>query len=148
RYYDPTTQRFLSQDPIGFNSGDFNFYRYVGNSPGNFTDPSGLWAPQAVVAIGYISWQFYSWIQNDLNPSFKKAKNASNLKELCLNAILSNDPNASETCSQSSVSQQDALKSILKTTSKAGYLPGTLGGGPLPTTISDVISSEVQGELR
>ncbi|RKY40027.1 MAG: hypothetical protein DRP85_09390, partial [Candidatus Makaraimicrobium thalassicum] len=41
RYYDPTTQRFLSQDPIGFNSGDFNFYRYVGNSPGNFTDPSG-----------------------------------------------------------------------------------------------------------
>ena len=25
RYYDPTTQRFLSPDPIGFNSGDFNF---------------------------------------------------------------------------------------------------------------------------
>jgi len=42
RYYDPTTQRFLSQDPIGFASGDFNFYRYVGNSPGNFTDPFGL----------------------------------------------------------------------------------------------------------
>ncbi len=42
RYYDPSTQRFLSQDPIGFASGDFNFYRYVGNSPGNFRDPSGL----------------------------------------------------------------------------------------------------------
>jgi RHS repeat-associated protein len=43
RYYDPTTQRFLSQDPIEFSSGDFNFYRYVGNSPGNFRDPSGLY---------------------------------------------------------------------------------------------------------
>ena len=42
RYYDPTTQRFLSQDPIGFASGDFNFYRYVGNSPANFRDPFGL----------------------------------------------------------------------------------------------------------
>ncbi|MCF6245661.1 MAG: RHS repeat-associated core domain-containing protein [Sulfurovum sp.] len=42
RYYDPTTQRFLSQDPIEFEAGDFNFYRYVGNDPVNFRDPSGL----------------------------------------------------------------------------------------------------------
>jgi len=51
RYYDPTTQRFLSQDPIGFNSGDFNFYRYVGNRPVNFVDPLGLWVPQVIGAI-------------------------------------------------------------------------------------------------
>ncbi|MCF6245636.1 MAG: RHS repeat-associated core domain-containing protein, partial [Sulfurovum sp.] len=42
RYYDPNTQRFLSLDPIGFEAGDFNFYRYVGNDPVNFRDPSGL----------------------------------------------------------------------------------------------------------
>jgi uncharacterized protein RhaS with RHS repeats len=42
RYYDPTLQRFLSIDPIGFLSGDFNFYRYVGNNPNNFYDPYGL----------------------------------------------------------------------------------------------------------
>jgi len=41
RYYDPTVQRFLSLDPIGFLSGDFNFYRYVGNNPLNFRDPFG-----------------------------------------------------------------------------------------------------------
>jgi len=41
RYYDPQIQRFISEDPIGFDSGDFNFYRYVGNSPINFIDPSG-----------------------------------------------------------------------------------------------------------
>ena len=42
RYYDPNTQRFLSLDPIEFDSGDYNFYRYVGNDPVNFVDPSGL----------------------------------------------------------------------------------------------------------
>ncbi|MDO6826577.1 RHS repeat-associated core domain-containing protein [Poseidonibacter sp. 1_MG-2023] len=39
------TQRFLSLDPIEFLSGDFNFYRYVGNEPVNFTDPSGTFLP-------------------------------------------------------------------------------------------------------
>jgi len=42
RYYDPTTQRFLSRDPIEFEAGDFNFYRYVGNDCVNFRDPTGL----------------------------------------------------------------------------------------------------------
>jgi len=42
RYYDPLAGRFLSLDPIGFESGDFNFYRYIGNNPVNHTDPSGL----------------------------------------------------------------------------------------------------------
>ncbi|AGA28340.1 RHS repeat-associated core domain-containing protein [Singulisphaera acidiphila] len=29
-------------DPLGFAAGDTNLYRYVGNSPTNFTDPTGL----------------------------------------------------------------------------------------------------------
>ena len=41
RYYDPSTQRFINLDPIRLASGDFNFYRYVGNDPVNFVDPSG-----------------------------------------------------------------------------------------------------------
>ena len=44
RYYDPTTKRFLSLDPIGFESGDYNHYRYVFSSPVNYTDASGLFA--------------------------------------------------------------------------------------------------------
>ena len=32
----------MGEDPIGFSSGDSNFYRYVGNSPAYWTDPSGL----------------------------------------------------------------------------------------------------------
>ncbi len=42
RYYDPSTGRFLSEDPIGFAARDTNLSRYVGNSPPNRVDPSGL----------------------------------------------------------------------------------------------------------
>jgi RHS repeat-associated protein len=42
RYYDSAVGRFVSEDPIGFAAGDSNLTRYVGNSPTNFVDPSGL----------------------------------------------------------------------------------------------------------
>ncbi len=41
RYYDPSSGRFLSEDPIKFDGG-VNFYRYVGNDPTDSTDPYGL----------------------------------------------------------------------------------------------------------
>ena len=44
RWYDPAVGRFISQDPIGFEAGDANLYRYVGNAPGDARDPRGLWA--------------------------------------------------------------------------------------------------------
>ena len=41
RYYDPFIGRFISQDPLGFDAGDTNLYRYVFNDPLIFTDPEG-----------------------------------------------------------------------------------------------------------
>jgi RHS repeat-associated protein len=41
RYYDPGVGRFLSEDAIGFQGGDVNLYRYVGNNPVNAVDPLG-----------------------------------------------------------------------------------------------------------
>ena len=41
RYYDPSTGRFISEDPTEFDGG-INFYRYAANSPTNFIDPLGL----------------------------------------------------------------------------------------------------------
>jgi RHS repeat-associated protein len=41
RYYNPALQRFISEDPIGFNGGT-NFYAYAGGDPINNSDPSGL----------------------------------------------------------------------------------------------------------
>lgn len=34
--------RWMTQDPIGFDGGDYNLYRYVANRPTVLTDPSGL----------------------------------------------------------------------------------------------------------
>lgn len=63
RYYGLTTGRFVSEDPIRFEQG-VNFYRYVRNSPTNWTDPTGLYtlknftpqgAAQMSIAIGKLS---------------------------------------------------------------------------------------------
>ena len=41
RYFDQSSGRFISEDPIDFGSGT-NFYRYVDNDPSSFIDPDGL----------------------------------------------------------------------------------------------------------
>jgi RHS repeat-associated protein len=67
RYYDPQAGRFLSEDPEGFDA-DGDFYRYVGNDPANWLDPSGL----ARVKVcrqglrrfhGLLSWQCHTYIR-------------------------------------------------------------------------------------
>jgi len=54
RWYSPTMGRFLETDPIGYGDG-VNWYAYVGNSPVNFTDPSGEWGA-ALLAAGRVAW--------------------------------------------------------------------------------------------
>ena len=41
RTFDPATGRFTSADPLRFDAGDMNLYRYLNNSVFNGTDPSG-----------------------------------------------------------------------------------------------------------
>lgn len=38
-----TASCWSSESPLGFAAGDTNLQRYVGNSPTNYTDPTGLW---------------------------------------------------------------------------------------------------------
>jgi RHS repeat-associated protein len=53
RGYDPSIGRWTSEDPIGFDGGDANLHRYVGNGPTNATDPSGLqFPPRPIVDEG------------------------------------------------------------------------------------------------
>jgi RHS repeat-associated protein len=42
RWYEAITGRWLSEDPSKFKAGDANLNRYVGNSPMNRRDPTGL----------------------------------------------------------------------------------------------------------
>ena len=42
RDYDPRVGRWTAPDPIRFQAGDANLYRYVGNLPTVLTDPAGL----------------------------------------------------------------------------------------------------------
>ncbi len=40
--FSPNLGRWMTMDPIGYEAGDENLYRYVGNDPVNGLDPSGL----------------------------------------------------------------------------------------------------------
>ncbi len=40
--YDPSVGRWLEEDPVGFDAGDANLYRYAGNDPTDAIDPEGL----------------------------------------------------------------------------------------------------------
>ena len=45
RYYSPSIGRFISEDPVGYASGQTNAYAYVGGNPVSYSDPSGLQVP-------------------------------------------------------------------------------------------------------
>src|SRR2546427_7683550 len=47
RYYSPGYQRFISEDPIGFNGG-INVYAYTFDSPTNYSDAGGQQGPLPV----------------------------------------------------------------------------------------------------
>lgn len=51
RRYDSATAVWLSTDPSGFDAGDANLYRYVGNKSTTFVDPDGL-AEFPIISIG------------------------------------------------------------------------------------------------
>jgi RHS repeat-associated protein len=52
RYYSPLLDRFISEDPIGFNGGQVNFYAYVGGNPIMYRDPYGRELILAAIGAG------------------------------------------------------------------------------------------------
>jgi len=62
RYYNPNIGRFISEDPIGFEAGDYHVIRYVENFPTNAFDPSGLQTA--------VEWKAMSKFQKRVEVSF------------------------------------------------------------------------------
>ena len=55
RVYSASLGRFLQTDPIRFQAGDINIYRYVGNGPVNWRDPLGLCTSVPVYNPGLVN---------------------------------------------------------------------------------------------
>ena len=70
RYYDFVTRRFVSQDRLGFAAGDVNLYRYVGNTPTVYVDPSGMivetiWDVASVLlGVASFAYNIYQGVRN------------------------------------------------------------------------------------
>jgi RHS repeat-associated protein len=60
RYYHPSLQRFISEDPLRFAAGDLNLFTYARNNTPNLRDPSGMFVPipvamAALCGVGAVS---------------------------------------------------------------------------------------------
>jgi RHS repeat-associated protein len=62
RDYSPTLDRWNATDPLEFQAGDCNFYRYVGNNPVCQYDPYGLAAPPALPSLFESSFLADPWV--------------------------------------------------------------------------------------
>lgn len=71
RWYDPTTGRWISQDPISFAAGDVNLYRYVGNHSSYGVDPSGLHEPGSAVPDPHAGQPYRPHPKLGMGPGFQ-----------------------------------------------------------------------------
>jgi RHS repeat-associated protein len=79
RAYHPGLGRFMSEDPKGFDAGDYNLYRYCHNDPEDLTDPMGLWpvppAEKAPIPEGFFQREMdHNPIANATQQAFQQAQ--------------------------------------------------------------------------
>jgi RHS repeat-associated protein len=77
RAYHPGLGRFMSEDPKGFDAGDYNLFRYCGNDPEDLTDPMGLDTHESLLSNGQMDrgdaqWAMAKWMDrsNTLSGTF------------------------------------------------------------------------------
>lgn len=72
----------MSEDPIGFNGGDVNFYRYAKSKPINFRDPTGLYSSSGNSCEQEVLEEYYEDHRNNVPVSVCEA-NLSAGMSLC-----------------------------------------------------------------
>ncbi len=84
RYYDPYSQKFLSEDPMAFDGGDTNFYRYVSNQPLTSRDPFGLTGLAGIgVIIGGIGAEVLPGLCGAIAASSEELQKISEKRKAC-----------------------------------------------------------------
>jgi RHS repeat-associated protein len=75
RYYDPSTGRFLTRDPI---KDGPNWYAYCLNDPVNAADPTGLWFAQAYENAGnWIDQTFFYGLSSNAGDAWGRAESGT-----------------------------------------------------------------------
>ena len=67
----------MGEDPIGFSSGDFNWYRYVLSDPVNLVDPNGKNYVLAIISVGTVAYYIWVWY-DDVCEADKKREEDDN----------------------------------------------------------------------
>jgi len=109
RWYDARVGRWLSEDPVGFDAGDGNLYRYVGNAVVLGRDSNGLITPgdnHILVPGGsqYVSGGYWTW--DDFLLHYLSGGGEVSLAQIGLHDTFWNLPDVQR-------SQQDFFRKIL-----------------------------------
>ncbi len=82
RYYDPSTGRYVTTDPIGFEGG-VNLYAYVDNNPTNYFDPNAYGKIGAVIKLGRKAWKHITkrHVARNIFKNKSKFKDPSSIKK-------------------------------------------------------------------
>jgi RHS repeat-associated protein len=122
RMYHPRLGRFLQKDSLGFHAGDMNLFRYCGDDPVNFNDPSGervspaVALPLAGFALGpgtdlFVQLSSKNWDFNKVNGN-----------EVMISGLVG------VLSAGSSVFYQTAVRSIILRVALNSATSGALGG--------------------
>ncbi len=151
RDYDAYTGKWTAKDPIGFAGGDSNLYGYVLGDPVDWVDPRGeaIGLAAAIIGVGIVTYVGYKFHQftNSLKSAYSKGNNAQKKKAQCYNAI-SNNSNFAKACCDIDVDDKQIIDSARKGVQDGAFMPGTLGGGALPTRAVDVLTSEIINKMK
>jgi uncharacterized protein RhaS with RHS repeats len=113
--YSAELGRFLQMDPIKFDAGDPNIFRYVGNDPVNLTDPEGLlpWAPIMRGAVtAYMGYKALNALKNLIDAA-KKAIDEGNRKRDCQNNFDGNSDDPSVNNPDKVSNDPDKVKDVV-----------------------------------
>jgi RHS repeat-associated protein len=102
RWYAPDLGRFVQNDPLKIAGGDVNLYRYVGNSPVNFIDSSGLFVP----GLGDISALFEQLSQQVVQQPSQRGQPILNPDQVYLQQVQNQQQQQSLQYQQEQLQQQ------------------------------------------